>query len=172
MRSLRFAMALAVATLLQVAGVSLFPQFSLAVDFFLVIVVFNAMDGNSAAGMFGGTVAGLVTDGLTGGYFGLFGIANTVVGYGTAITAQRLVIQRPASSLLVFAVGAAAQQLILLGLSLLFVADADLPQYSWILVKVGTTGVLGGVLYLANRRMRSRVEMWRRTRKTRIRFEG
>jgi len=172
MRSLRFAMALAVATLLQVAGVSLFPQFSLAVDFFLVIVVFNAMDGNSAAGMFGGTVAGLVTDGLTGGYFGLFGIANTVVGYGTAITAQRLVIQRPASSLLVFAVAAAAQQLILLGLSLLFLADADLPQYSWILVKVGTTGVLGGVLYLANRRMRSRVEMWRRTRKTRIRFEG
>jgi len=172
MRSLRFAMALAVATLLQVAGVSLFPQFSLAVDFFLVIVVFNAMDGNSAAGMFGGTAAGLVTDGLTGGYFGLFGIANTVVGYGTAITAQRLVIQRPASSLLVFAVAAAAQQLILLGLSLLFLADADLPQYSWILVKVGTTGVLGGVLYLANRRMRSRVEMWRRTRKTRIRFEG
>ncbi|MGB5162143.1 MAG: rod shape-determining protein MreD [Thermoanaerobaculia bacterium] len=172
MRSLRFAMALAVATLLQVAGVSLFPQFSLAVDFFLVIVVFNAMDGNSAAGMFGGTVAGLVTDGLTGGYFGLFGIANTVVGYGTAITAQRLVIQRPASSLLVFAVAAAAQQLILLGLSLLFLADADLPQYSWILVRVGTTGVLGGVLYLANRRMRSRLEMWRRTRKTRIRFEG
>jgi len=172
MRSLRFAMALAVATLLQVAGVSLFPQFSLAVDFFLVIVVFNAMDGNSAAGMFGGTAAGLVTDGLTGGHFGLFGIANTVVGYGTAITAQRLVIQRPASSLLVFAVAAAAQQLILLGISLLFVAHADLPQYSWILVKVGTTGVLGGVLYLANRRMRSRVEMWRRTRKTRIRFEG
>ena len=172
MRSLRFAMALAVATLLQVAGISLFPQFSLAADFFLVIVVFNAMDGNSAAGMFGGTVAGLVTDGLTGGYFGLFGIANTVVGYGTAVTAQRLVIQRPASSLLVFAVAAAAQQLILLGLSLLFLADADLPQYSWILVKVGTTGLLGGVLYLANRRMRSRVEMWRRTRKTRIRFEG
>ncbi len=172
MRSLRFAMALAVATLLQVAGVSLFPQFFLTVDLFLVIVVFNAMDGNSAAGMFGGTVAGLVTDGLTGGYFGLFGIANTVVGYGTAITAQRLVIQRPASSLLVFAVAAAAQQLILLGISLLFVADAELPQYSWILVKVGTTGVLGGVLYLANRRMRSRVEMWRRTRKTRIRFEG
>ena len=172
MRSLRFAMALAVATLLQVAGVSLFPQFFLTVDLFLVIVVFNAMDGNSAAGMFGGTVAGLVTDGLTGGYFGLFGIANTAVGYGTAITAQRLVIQRPASSLLVFAVAAAAQQLILLGISLLFVADAELPQYSWILVKVGTTGVLGGVLYLANRRMRSRVEMWRRTRKTRIRFEG
>ena len=172
MRGLRLAMALAVATLLHVVGVSLFPQFSLAVDLFLVIAVFNAMDGNSAAGMFGGTAAGLVTDGLTGGYFGLFGIANTVVGYGTAITAQRLVIQRPASSLLVFAVAAAAQQLILLGISLLFLPGADLPQYSWILVKVGTTGVLGGVFYLANRRMRSRVEMWRRTRKTRIRFEG
>jgi len=172
MRSLRFALALAVATLLHVAGVSLFPQFSLAVDFFLVIVVFNAMDGDSVAGMFGGMVAGMVTDGVTGGYFGLFGIANTIIGYGTAITAQRLVIQRAASSLLVFAVAAAAQQLILLGISLLFLTDADLPQYSWILVKVGTTGLLGGLLYLANLRMRSRVEMWRRTRKTRIRFEG
>ena len=172
MRSLRFVVAMAVATLLQVAGVSLFPQFSLAVDFFLVIVVFNAMDGNSVAGMTGGMVAGLVADGVTGGYFGLYGIANTVIGYGTAVTAQRLVIQRAASSLSVFAVAAAAQQLILLGISLLFLADADLPQYSWILVKVCTTGVLGGALYLANRRMRSRVEMWRRTRKTRIRFEG
>jgi len=171
-RGLRLAIALAVATLLHVVGVSLFPQFSLAVDLFLVIAVFNAMDGDSVAGMLGGMVAGLVTDGVTGGYFGLFGIANTVVGYGTAITAQRLVIQRPASSLLVFAVAAAAQQLILLGISLLFLADADLPQYSWILVKVGTTGVLGFVLYLASRRLRSRVEMWRRTRKTRIRFEG
>ena len=172
MRSLRFLLALAVATLLHVAGVALFPQFSLAVDYFLVIAVFSAMDGNTTAGMFGGLVAGLVTDGLTGGYFGLFGIADTVIGYGTAITAQRLVIQRAASSLLVFAVAAAAQQLILLGLTLLFLPEADLPQYSWILVKVATTGVLGGVLYLASRRLRSSVEMWRRTRKTRIRFEG
>lgn len=172
MRSLRFLAAVAAAVLLQVAGVSLFPQFFLAVDLFLVIVVFNAMDGNSVAGMLGGMVAGLVTDGLTGGYFGLFGIANTVIGYGTAITAQRLVIQRAASSLLVFAVAAAAQQLILLGISLLFFAGAEIPQYSWVLVKVGTTGVLGWALYLASRRMRSRVEMWRRTRKTRIRFEG
>mgnify|MGYP001828517272 CR=1 FL=1 len=51
MRSLRFVLALGVATLLHVAGVALFPQFSLAVDFFLVIVVFNAMDGNSVAGI-------------------------------------------------------------------------------------------------------------------------
>lgn len=172
MRSLRFAAALAAAVLLHVAGVSLFPQFSLAVDLFLVIVVFNAMDGNSVAGMFGGMVAGLVADGVTGGYFGLFGLANTVIGYGTALTAQRLVIQRPASSFLVFAVAAAAQQLILLGTTLLFLTDTEIPQYSWILVKVATTGVLGGVLYLANRRMRSRVELWRRTRRTRIRFEG
>jgi rod shape-determining protein MreD len=171
MRSLRFAAAVAVAVLLHVAGVSLFSQFSLAVDFFLVIVVFNALDGNSAAGMLGGMVAGLITDGLSGGYFGLFGIADTVIGYGTAIAAQRLVIQRAASSLLVFAVAAAAQQLILLGISLLFLTDVEIPQYFWILVKVGTTGVLGGAAYLANRRLRSRVDLWRRTRKTRIRFE-
>ena len=83
MRALRFFLALGVAAVLQFVGMQLFPWFTLAVDFFLVIAVFNAMDGSTLAGMLGGCLAGLLTDALTGGPFGLYGFANTVVGYGT-----------------------------------------------------------------------------------------
>lgn len=170
MRSLRFAIALVVATVIHVAGLRLFPQFGLAVDLFLVLVVFNAMDGNTLAGLLGGMVAGLVTDSLTGGFFGLFGIADTVVGYGTAAAAQRLVIQRAASTLLIFSMAAAAQQLILLGLSVLLLPSPEIPEYPWVVVRALTTGALGVGLYVANNRLRSRVEVWRRGRKSKIRM--
>ena len=170
MRALRFGIALVVAALLQFAGLQVFPWFTLAVDFFLVIAVFNAMDGVVVAGMLGGCVAGLVTDALTGGPFGLFGFANTVIGYGTATAALRLVIQRASSSLLVFCLAAAAQQAIILALSLLLLPSPEAPDLRWIAVKVVTTGVLGLGLYLGRGRFRRRVEDWRRTKTARIRF--
>jgi rod shape-determining protein MreD len=148
----------------------LFPWFTLAVDFFLVIVVFNALDGSTLAGMTGGCAAGLLTDALTGGPFGLFGIANTVVGYGTATAAQRLVIQRASSSLLVFCLAAAAQQAVVLALALLLLPSPGAPDVRWIAVKVATSGVLGLALYLGRGRFTSRMEVWRRTRTSKVRF--
>ena len=170
MRALRFAVAMLVAALLQFVGMQLFPWFTLAVDFFLVIAVFNALDGSALAGMLGGCVAGLLTDALTGGPFGLFGFANTVVGFGTATAAVRLVIQRASSSMLVFSLAAAAQQAVVLILALLLLPLPGAPDVRWIAVKVATSGVLGLALYLGRGRFLSRMDIWRRTRGTKIRF--
>ena len=171
MRALRFIVALGIAAILQFVGMQLFPWFTLAVDFFLVIAVFHAMDGATVAGMLGGCLAGLLTDALTGGPFGLYGFANTVVGYGTAHTALRLVIQRASSSLLVFCVAAAAQQAIVLALALLLLPMPGAPDLGWIVVKVVTTGVLGLALYLGRGRLLRRLDVWRRARTAKIRFE-
>lgn len=160
-----------VAAFLQFAGMQLFPWFTLAVDFFLVIAVFNAMDGAPVAGMLGGCLAGLLTDALTGGPFGLYGFANTVVGYGTATAALRLVIQRASSSLLVFCLAAAAQQAVVLALALLLLPTPGAPDVRWIAVKVATTGILGLALYLGRGRFLRRMEGWRRARTARIRFD-
>lgn len=170
MRALRFAVALMIAALLQFVGMQLFPWFTLAVDFFLVITVFHALDGSTMAGMLGGCVAGLLTDALTGGPFGLFGFANTVVGFGTATAALRLVIQRASSSLLVFCLAAAAQQTVVLILALLLLPSPGAPDVRWIAVKVATSGVLGLALYLGRGRFVSRVEVWKRARGSKIRF--
>lgn len=170
MRALRFAIALVVVALLQFAGMQVVSWFSLAVDFFLVILVFHALDGETLAGTLGGMVAGWIADALTGGPFGLFGLANTIVGYGVAATAQRLVIQRASSSLLIFSLAAAAQQAMVLGMSLLLLPNPEAPDLRWIVVKVVTTGVLGLGLYLANTRLRSKMDVWRRTRTSKVRF--
>lgn len=170
MRAVKFGVALVAATLLQFAGMQLFPWFTLAVDFFLVILVFNAMDGSILAGILGGCAAGLVTDVLTGGSLGLFGFANTVVGYGTATAALRLVIQRASSSLLVFCLAAAAQQAMVLALTVLLLPSPEAPDIRWIAVKVATSGVLGLGLYIGRGRLLGRFDGWRRARTAKIRF--
>lgn len=170
MRALRFAVALGLAGVLHFVGMQLFPWFSMAIDFFLVILVFNALDGSTLAGMLGGCAAGLLTDALTGGPFGLFGFADTVVGYGTAATAQRLVIQRSTSSLLVFCLAAAAQQVVVLVLSVMLVSSTEAPDIRWVGVKVASSGILGLGLYLGRRRLQMRMESWRRSRTAKIRF--
>lgn len=171
MRSLKFAAALVVAILLQVAGARLFPEFSSAIDLFLVVVVFHALDGNALAGMLGGLAAGLVTDALTGGPFGIHGVADTIVGYGTAYAVQRLVIQRATGVFQLFAVAAAAQQTLLMGISLLLLPRPEAPGIIWLAVKIVSTGLLGSVWYLADRRLRAKAEGWQAARTNKIRFE-
>lgn len=139
----RFLAALAAATLLHFAGVALAPGFVLAADLFLLVTILEARHGRPASGMLAGLVAGLVADGLTGGPFGLFGFADTAVGYGVARAAQQLVVQRTTSLAAIFAAGAAAQQAILAALSLVFRPDGELPGFEWLLVKVATTALLG-----------------------------
>jgi len=170
MPALRFVLALLVVTVLHFVGMQLFPWFFLAADLFLVVLVFNAMDGDTLAGMLGGAAAGLLTDALTGGPFGLFGIADTIVGYSTAVAGQRLVIQRASSSLLVFFLAAAAQQALVLGVSVLIIPSPEVPDFRWILIKVASTGVLGLMLYQARSRLLVRMDSWRRGRTSKVRF--
>ena len=85
MRFLKFVAALAAAALLHFAGARLVPNFSLAVDLFLLVVALEARHGSPLAGMFAGLAAGLLADGLSGGPYGMYGFANTAVGFGIAI---------------------------------------------------------------------------------------
>lgn len=171
MRALRFTLGLLIALVVHFVGMQFFPWFTRAFDLFLVIVVFHSMDGATVAGMLGGMAAGLLTDSLTGGAIGLFGMADTIVGYGTAATAQRLVIQRAGSSFLVFSLAAATQQALLVGITLLLIPNPEAPDFRWVLIKVLTTGILGLVLYLSSTRMRTRMEARRRSKTAKIRFD-
>jgi rod shape-determining protein MreD len=170
-RGLSFAAALVAALLLHLLATTLVAEWSLAVDLLLLVVVFNALDGNTLAGMLGGVVAGWVTDSLVGPAFGLFGLVDTIIGYGAAFSVQRIVIQRPAGAALFFAAAAACQQGLVLGLNLLLLSAPEIPAYHWLLVKAGTAGLLGGLLFYSKQRLASRYDLWRHTRKTRIRLE-
>jgi len=58
------------------------------------------------------TMGGLLHDTLTSGPYGLFGFADTIVGYTTARLAQRLVIQRSTGVLALVSFASVAQQAI------------------------------------------------------------
>lgn len=169
MGSLRFAGALLVAVVAHLVASQVYPQFPRSADLLLVLTVFNGLRGNLAAGMLGGLAAGLVTDALTGGLYGMHGIADTILGYATAFASQRLVIQRATGVTLVFALAAASQQAILVVLALALVAEPRLPDLPWLVLKVVSSGLLGLALTVGSRWARGRWTRWRGSRRARLR---
>lgn len=143
MRFARFALGLAAAALLHFAGTRATASFPLAADLFLVVTVLVARAGRPVEAMFAGLVCGWTADALSGLPFGLHGLADTVVGFGTARVAQQLVVQRRTSLLSIFAAAAAAQSALLAVLIAVFVPDGGLPSLAWLPVKVASTALLG-----------------------------
>jgi rod shape-determining protein MreD len=139
----RFVLALAAAALAAVAGARLSPFFPLAVDPFLLLAAVVARSGRPLPALLGGTAAGWAADALSGGPFGLFGLADGLVAYGTARAAQQLVVQRKSSLAAIFGAAAAAQGAIVALLGLAFAPGRELPSPLWLAVRVGSTALLG-----------------------------
>lgn len=146
-RLIKFALGLAAAVVVHAAVVRIAPQAAQGVDLFLVAVVLYGLDGNSRAALFGGLVAGMVQDALTGGLFGLYGFADTVIGYAAARSAQRLVIERATGVVPVVAVAAVVQQAIVVGLAYVLLPDPRFPDPRWLAVRAALCGVVGMVVY-------------------------
>lgn len=151
MRTGRFVAALVLAVIAHAVGVRLHPGFAQTFDLFVTLAVLKALDGDSATGLLGGLAAGMAHDALTGGLFGLFGLADTIVGYGMARLSQRLVIERALGVFPVAAVAAVVQQALVVGLALLMLPDPRLPDPRWLAVRALTTGLLATLLYASSR---------------------
>jgi len=143
----RFVAGLLLAAILHFVGVQLVDWFPRAFDLFLLAAVVEARRGQPVAGMLAGLAAGLLTDGLTGGPYGLFGFADTAVAWGVAVAARQLVVQRTTSLAALFAAAAAAQQALVAGLALVFRPGAELAAPEWLLARVGTAA-LAGLLWI------------------------
>lgn len=170
MRVLKFFAALGLAIMVHLIGVRIDPGFARAVDVFVVLIALHALEGSSLSALFAGLLVGLVHDTLTGGLFGFYGFAGTIVGYGTARLSQRLVIQRPTGVLAVVSFAAALEQAIVVGLAFLLIADPPLPDPLWIAIQSGACGVLGMIVYVATGHWRRNAEARRRNRMSRLRL--
>ncbi|MDH3254992.1 MAG: rod shape-determining protein MreD [Acidobacteriota bacterium] len=169
MRSLRFGAGLLVAIVLHVVAVRILGELSPAVDFFLVVVLFNAVDGNLVAGLLGGVAAGLTADALTGGLFGLHGFADTVIGYSSALASRRIVIQKAVGVMLLFSLAAAVQQALIVGLRLVLLPEAALPTVPGIAARIAVVGLLGYVGFSGRGYFTRGLERWRSSRRARLR---
>lgn len=146
MRAARFLLALAAATALTALGARVVPGFSRVVDLFLVLTVLQGLRGSSLAGLAGGLAAGLTHDTLTGGPFGLYGFADTLVGYSTARLSQRLVVQRAFGVALVVGAFSLVQRLLLIVVHLMAAPPVPWPDPTWMLLRAVVCGLLGGML--------------------------
>ena len=165
---LRFLLALLAALALHFLGALVWEEMPRTIDPFLILVIYYGLRGDLIVALGVGLVAGLVTDAVTGGLYGLHGFADTIVGYGTAYAAQRLVIRRPPGVFLMFALAAAAQQAILVGLAVLLLAEPALPDLASTLIKVATTGALGVVAVWLRASSTRRMDAWKRARASRL----
>jgi len=171
MSVVKFLLALAAALLLHLVGARLHPNLPQALDLFLPVVVLNSLSGSSLAGLLGGLAAGWAQDSVTGGFYGLYGFADTVVGYATARLAQRLVVQRAVGVFGIAAFASALQQVILIALSLLLLPQASVPAPVWVAVRALTTGLAGMLVYTASARFRRLAESRRKSRMSRLRMD-
>lgn len=169
MRLVRFLAGLLVAAVVHFIGVRLFDNFSSAIDVFLVVALFNALGGSPLVGLLGGLATGWCADVMTGGLYGVYGFCNTLVGYGAAVAAQRLVIEKTGGVFLLFSLGAAVQQLLLVALLRLLRPDAALPGAAWLLVLLATVGASGATGFLLRNRLGRMRSAWRRNRSARLR---
>jgi len=168
--ALKLTAALAAAVLLHLLGVHLIPSFTLFVDVFLVMVVLYALEGSSLAALLAGLMVGLLHDTLTSGPYGLFGFADTIVGYTTARLAQRLVIQRSTSVLALVSFASVAQQAIVAGLAFVLLPTPELPNPLWVAVKAAVCGLLGMLIHIATINWRRSAETRKRGRMSRLRL--
>lgn len=167
---LRAVLALALAVAAHLVGVALWDEFSRLVDPFLLVTVYVGLSGRAGVAQLVGAAAGVAHGALAGTLFGLHALANTVVGYSTAVAIQRVVVQRRGIEVVLFALGAILQQTIVVVLLLALVDDPELPAVPWMLGKVVTTGAVGALLVLVSRLLRHRWRRWRRSRRRRLRL--
>jgi rod shape-determining protein MreD len=148
-RALSFAAALVAVVLAHLAGTWLLADFPRALDLFVVLVVANARRGSSLGGLVGGMAAGLVHDILTGGPYGLYGIADTMIGYFTARVAQRVVIERASMAMLVVVAAVVVQQAILAALLAILMEQPEPAAPLWWGGKALASGFVALLLDLA-----------------------
>lgn len=166
-----FVLALAV----HLVGTRLVPGFSRWMDVFLVAVALFALAGNSLSALLVGLAVGLVEDSLANGPLGLFGFADTLVAYGTARLAQRLVIQRSTGVLLVVSFASLLQQAVLVLLAFMLLPNPSLDSPFGLALhaalKAGACGLAGMISWGAARHWSRTAETRRRGRMGRLRLD-
>lgn len=170
MQILKLAAGIVLAALVHFVGVRLWPDFVRVIDVFLVVVALQGLGGNSLSGLLVGALVGLLQDTLTSGPFGLYGFADTIIGYVAARLAQRLVIQRPSGVLALVGFASLLQQAIVVGLAFVMLPTPELPNPIWAVVRAGACGVLGMIFYIAGGRWRKSSEARRHGRMSKLRL--
>jgi len=119
------------------------------VDLVLVVVVAVAVANGPIAGLWVGTVGGLLQDGLSGTVVGVGGFAKTLIGYLAGQCASRLLIARPWQQLLVFFFASLVHAVCLIRVHSLLSDEGMMIPYTAVLVQAAVNAGIGVVLVIS-----------------------
>ena len=116
-------------------------------DLVVVGVIYAALYWGPTAGMWTGTLGGLIQDSLSGDVIGLGGFAKTVVGYALGVLGAQFIVARTLARSGAVAVASVVHRLIIVGL--LAVVDRDWPGFTWsaMLMETGLNTAAGFVAF-------------------------
>ena len=155
------AFALAAALALQTTLVRMFAGTGAPVDLVLMVVVAVAIANGPRAGLWTGTVGGLLQDALSGGVIGMGGLAKTVVGYLGGQFAAQFMVTRLWHKALVFVGGSLLHAVLFVGGYRLLFDDRMLVAQRDLLVQAAANTVVGLVVAVGLQTIPNEVERQR-----------
>jgi len=148
-----------IARILIVVTVGLVLQMALArysvggrwvFDLVLVAVVYAALAWGPIAGMWAGTVGGLVQDSLSGDVVGIGGLAKTVAGVSAGVAGTQFIVSSGAARVATVAAVTVGHRLLVV--ALLAIVDQRWSDVDWLamLVETGLNGLAGLIAFQAS----------------------
>ncbi len=140
---------LGLALALQTTLAPMLADVGVPVDLVLVVVVTAAVANGSLAGLWTGTVGGLLQDALSGGVIGVGGLAKSLVGYLVGQVSSRFFITRSWHQLLVFFVASVVHAGCFLGVYGLLSGEGRLTSYGAVLAQATANAAVGVAVAVA-----------------------
>lgn len=119
MKTVKVLGAIIVALVLQTLLSRYLVHSRLALDLVLVAVTFVALQAGPVAGLFAGTLGGLVQDALSTGVLGIGGLAKTTVGFLAGVVGSQFIVSGPIPRFVVFVAASFVQLGVVLALETL-----------------------------------------------------
>ena len=163
MTAIGVALALAAALLVQTAIVRMVASEGLPTDLVLIVVIFAALSRGRVAGLWAGTVGGLLQDTLSGGLVGISGLAKSTTGVLVGMAGSRFIIETIGQHLVLIVLASAFHTVSLLAVHAL-VGAAPTATATFVLSRVVADGALGIALLMLARALPVAVRRmpWRR----------
>jgi rod shape-determining protein MreD len=136
-------LALAGALALQTTLTGLVSGGVFAVNLALVAVIYLALAFGPGAGLFAGTVGGLVQDALAGGIIGVGGFAKTLVGFVVGLLGAQFIVAQSLPRLIMFVSGTLMHELCYQALYAIVEARAFRMHWSAALIQAAVNGFVG-----------------------------
>lgn len=147
----QLALSLAAALLAQTALLRMFLPGPAPVDLVLLVVVFAGVSRGPVAALWTGTVAGLLQDALSGGIFGVSGLAKCLTGALVGLSGTRLVMATVVSRFVAYTAATLLHAICFFGVYMLI--DVGMPAVSWsfLLSQAAVNGLVGAAALLLAR---------------------